>query len=322
MADPNLGQLVTQAWESIVKSTPEDNIFEDYWLLSKLRAGKGFKTIDGGREIDVPLEYALNPNVEFVTQYAQLSMTASDNFDTAQFQWKTVAATVLQTELEDAINQGSGGKFDLLAAKLANLKSSNEKELNEDLYGDGTGNDSKVIGGLELIVDTTPATGTVGGINAATYSFWRNKQAAGTYTTAAYDNLRAAMRSVYNQCSNGVAGDHPTFAVTTRTVFEAFEGLLLANERFTSKGEADGGFKNEVLKFKGCKLAYDDDCTSATLYFLNPKYLKLAVQKGRWMKMFDAVDPANQLIRVFKTATICNLITTNPRMLGIVHTIT
>ena len=39
------------------------------------------------------------------------------------------------------------------------------------------------------------------------------------------------------------------------------------------------------------------------------------------MKMFDAVDPANQLIRVFKTATICNLITTNPRMLGIVHTI-
>ena len=66
------------------------------------------------------------------------------------------------------------------------------------------------------------------------------------------------MRSVYNQCSNGVAGDHPTFGVTTRTVFEAFEGLLLATERFTSKGEADGGFKNEVLKFKGCKLAYDD----------------------------------------------------------------
>jgi hypothetical protein len=98
--------------------------------------------------------------------------------------------------------------------------------------------------------------------------------------------------------------------------------LLLANERFTDKGSGEGGFKNEVLKFKGCKLAYDEDCLAAALYFLNPKYLKLAVQKGRWMKMFDAVDPANQLIRVFKTATICNLITTNPRMLGIVHTIT
>ena len=33
MADPNLGQTVTHAWESIVKSQPEDNIFEDYWLF-------------------------------------------------------------------------------------------------------------------------------------------------------------------------------------------------------------------------------------------------------------------------------------------------
>jgi hypothetical protein len=321
MADVNIGQTVTHAWEAIVKADPEDNIFEDYWLFNQLKSGSGFKTIDGWRIIEAHLEYATNTSVQSMAEMETISTTRVDLFDSAQYSWKMYGGSVVQSEFEDAINQGSGGKFDLLAAKLANLKSSNEKELNEDLYGDGTGNDSKVIGGLELIVDTTPATGTVGGINAATYSFWRNKQAAGTLTTAAYDNLRAAMRSVYNQCSNGVAGDHPTFAVTTRTVFEAFEGLLLANERFTSKGEADGGFKNEVLKFKGCKLAYDDDCTSATLYFLNPKYLKLAVQKGRWMKMFDAVDPANQLIRVFKTATICNLITTNRRMLGCVTAI-
>jgi len=45
------------------------------------------------------------------------------------------------------------------------------------------------------------------------------------------------------------------------------------------------------------------------------------VQKGRWMKMFDEVEPANQLVRIFKNVTIGNLIVTNPRMLGIVHTI-
>ena len=63
MADPNLGQTVTHAWEAIVKSQPEDNIFEDYWLFSQLKSGSGFKTIDGGRQIQQPIEYATNTTV-------------------------------------------------------------------------------------------------------------------------------------------------------------------------------------------------------------------------------------------------------------------
>jgi len=322
MADPNLGQTVTQAWEAIVQKSPEDQIFADYWLLYKLRQGKGFKTIDGGRNIQIPLEYAVNSSVDFITEMEELSTTRVDVFDTAQFEWKIAAGTVVQSEFEDAINQGSGGKFDLLAAKLENLKKSTEDVFNASLFSAGTGYGSLEFGGLQHVVAVAPTSGTVGGINRATYSWWRNKQAAGTQSSAAYDNLRASMRSVYNQCSNGVAGDHPTFSVTTRTVFEGFEGLLLANERFTDKSEAEGGFKNETVKFKGCSLAYDEDCLASTLYFLNPKYIKVAVQKGRWMKMFDAVDPANQLVRIFKTATIGNMIVTNPRMLGCVTSIT
>lgn len=322
MADPNIGQTVTMAWESIVAAKPEDNIFNDYWLLYNLKKGSGFKSIDGGRLIEAHLEYALNGTVSSYHDLETISTTRADVFDSAQFTWKEYAGTVVQSELEDAINQGSGGKFDLLAAKLSNLKSTFEDTLNADLYGAGTSNSGKVIGGLQHIVASAPSTGTVGGINRANFSFWRNKQTSGAQSSAAYDNLRAAMRSIYNQSSNGVAGDHPKFAVTTRTVFEGFEGLLLANERFTSKDSADGGFANEVLKFKGCELAYDDDCPSGTLYFLNPKYLKLAVQKGRWMKMLSEVEPANQTGRVFRCVTICNLITTNPRMLGVVTAIT
>ena len=321
MADPNLGQTVTQAWEAIVKSTPEDVIFEDYWLLNRLRSGKGMKTIDGGREIQVPLEYGLNTSIDFISEMEELSTTRVDVFDTAQFQWKICAGTVVQSEYEDAVNQGSGGKFDLLAAKLENLRKSNFKVLNESCFSAGTGYGSMEFIGLQQLVDVTPTSDTVGGINRATYSWWRNKAASGAASSAAFDNLRAQMRSVYNQCSNGVAGDHPTFGVTTRTEFEGFEGLLLANERFTSKESGEGGFKNEVLKFKGMELAYDDDCLSDAMYFLNPKYIKLAVQKGRWMKMFDEVEPANQLVRVFKTVTIGNLIVTNPRMLGVVYSI-
>jgi hypothetical protein len=176
--------------------------------------------------------------------------------------------------------------------------------------------------GLGNLVATAPTSGTVGGINRANFSFWRNQQTSGAQSSAAFDNLRAAMRSIYNLCSNGVGDDHPSFAVTTRTVFEAFEGLLIANERFTSKSEGDGGFKNEVLKFKGAKISYDNDATAAELRFLNPKYLKLVYKTGSWMKMRPAINPANQTIDIVLVRTMCNLIATSPRRLGAVTAIT
>ncbi len=130
MADPNLGQTVASAWEAIVKPDPTDNIFEDYWLLNKLQAGSGIKTVDGGRLIEAPIEYATNTTVGFMGEMDQLSTTRVDITDVTQYSWKILGGTVVQSEYEDAINQGSGGKFPLLAAKLSNLKKSNEAIIN------------------------------------------------------------------------------------------------------------------------------------------------------------------------------------------------
>jgi len=322
MADPNIGQTITQAWESVVKPDPEDNIFEEYWLLDRLKQGKSFKAHDGGRNIEHHLEYATNTSVGWYSDLEPVSTTRIDCFDSGRYAWKECAGTVVQSELESAINQGSGGKFDLLAAKLKNMKTSFYKLINEALFSTGQGTSSKEIGGMQLLCSTTPTTGTVGEINAATWSFWRNIAVTGTMTTAAFDNLRAAMRSCYNQVSVGYGGKHPTFGATTRAVFEGFEGLLLANERFTDKSVGDGGFKNEVLKFKGMLLAYDADCLAATVYMANESDLILNYQKGYWMRMLKEVDPANQTATIRRCMTIANLSTGARRKLGCVHTIT
>ena len=58
------------------------------------------------------------------------------------------------------------------------------------------------------------------------------------------------------------------------------------------------------------------------MYLLNPKFIKLAYLKGHWYKPHPAVEPANQTAKVFKVHAICNLIVTNPRMLGCVTAIT
>jgi hypothetical protein len=321
MPNPNVGQRVAANWEAVVGTKPEDNIHDDYWVLNQLSKGDGFLGLSGGDFITGPLEYALNTTVSSYSDTDPISTTRVDVFDRFEAQWKEYAGTAILSDLEADRNAGEGQVFALLPAKLENLRNSMKSAINSDLFSDGTGNSSKQIGGFQHIISATPTTGTVHGINRANFAFWRNQQVTGTKTTSAFDNLRAAMRSCYNLCSNGVAADHPTSAVTSRTVFEGYEGLLLANERFTDKGDGEGGFKNEVLKFKGCKIAYDNDCVSDSLFFWG-KTLKLAYKKGSWFKMLEAIRPANQTLTVYPVRTMCNLITTNARRTGVVTVIT
>ena len=322
MANPNVGQRVAANWEAVVGKGPEDNIHDDYWVLNQLSKGEGFLGLSGGDFIAVPLEYALNTTVASYSDTDTISTTRIDVFDRGEFQWKEYAGTAILSDLEKDRNAGTGTVFPLLPNKLENLRNSMKNTINSDLFSDGTGNGGKVIGGFQHIISSTPTTGTVGGINRGAFTFWRNQQASGAKTTSAFDNLRAVLRSIYNLSSNGMADAHPTGIATTRTVFEGYEGLLLANERFTDKSSGEGGFKNEVLKFKGAKISYDNDCPSGNAYLFNPKFVKLAYKKGSWFKMLEEIRPANQTLTVYPVRTMCNLITTNARRLGVVTAIT
>src|SRR5688572_17808580 len=243
MPDPNRGQRIASNWEAVVGTKPEDQIHNDYWLLNQLSQGEGFLGLSGGDFISQPIEYALNSTVGSYADTDTISTTRVDVFDRVEFNWKEYAGTFVISELEEDRNAGTGQVFDLKKAKLKNLQESLRATLNTDMHGSGTGNSGKALDGLGNLVATAPTSGTVGGINRANFSFWRNQQTAGTQSAAAFDNLRASMRSIYNLCSNGVSDQHPSFAVTTRTVFEGYEGLLLANERFTDKCSGEGAFK-------------------------------------------------------------------------------
>jgi hypothetical protein len=324
MSDPNVGQRVAANWEAVVKTKPEDQINNDYWLFNRLSKGDGFKGLNGGDFIVGPIEYVLNSTVASYSDLDTISTNRVDVFDRYEYQWKEYAGTVAISDLEADRNSGDGMVFDLLPAKLENLRNTFRSTLNTDMFGLGTSNSSKVVEGLQKLVSVTPTTGTVGAINraSANSTFWRNQQTSGAQTTSAFDNLRAAMRSIYNLCSNGVGDQHPTFGVTTRTVFEGFEGLLLANERFDDKSTGDGGFKNEVLKFKGALLSYDVACPSGDLFFLNEQFLKLVYKSGSWMKAQSPIRPANQTVDTILIRSMCNLIATQPRRLGVVSSIT
>ncbi len=189
----------------------------------------------------------------------------------------------------------------------------------------GLGVNPTDIGGIQLVISTTPTTGSVGGINGATFTFWRNRQNSGAQSVSAFDNLRSALTTTYNQCSLGGTEHTPRWVCTDRPSFQGYEQILVALEQIQElrvKEEADIAFANEFLKFKGAKMFYDEDAPAGNAYLYNNTNLKVDYLKGGWMKMYPPRDPHNQLMMVHKVATFCNIGCNARRHVGVVNAIT
>lgn len=321
MADVNDGQVVTEAWEAYVSQDPVDNIFARHYALEQLRQNGSFEK-QSGRAVLHILEYALNNTVKWMSEYETLDVTAQTTFDETEYAWKIIGGDVPMSWFETAITANGAGKFDLMAKKVDNLKKTIEETINTACFADGTGTNSKEAGGLQYLVSSTPTTGTVGQINRATFSFFRNQQASGAKTSTAFDNLKSGLEGIYNSCSNGIGEENPTWAVTTQTVFQGFMGLLVAQERYDRIGNSDkavSGFKGQTAQFKDIPIGYDAACPSGVAYILNNRNLHLVY--AIWMKADDQT-PSNQFAKVFKTMTQCNLTSDNPRRLGCLTAIT
>lgn len=322
MAAPNRGQVVAAAWEDYVKTDPADQIFNFFWLLENLRQGNSFRK-GAGDPITGTIEYAQNTTVKSMSELETLDTTRIDVFDRYEYAWKFVGGDIVMSEFEKQITAGSAGKFNLEAGKIENLKKTTQRTINDDLYSDGTGTGGKQAGGLQLLVSTTPTTGTVGGISRATYTFWRNQQTSGAKSLTAFDNLKGTMRSIYNLCSSGVGMQTPEFAVTDRTSFEGYESVCTTNERLLRSSATDkllSGYKGDHIMFKDIPLSFDFAAPAGNCYILNRR--NLFIRYMLWMKAFPPASPVNQFADVVKIFTIYNLCTDNPRRLGVVSAIT
>lgn len=322
MANPNVGQLVSQAWQKLTNDgKPEDNIFEEYSQLKRLESGKAFRSFTGGRSLIGTIEYQVNSTVESVSPTTTLNTEIVDVFDEWEANWKQYAGTFSMTSFEDAVNRGDSAKFNLEKGKLKNLRSSMRKTINEHIFGATAA--ATDLSGLQSLVPDSPSSGTVQTINAGTYTFWRSKQTSGAQTTSAYDNLRASMRTIRTSCARGQGVAYPEYYVTGSGTFNGYESLLIANERISNKDNksANGGFKGDVWYFGDAELFWDGDCADSRMYALNRSNLQMAYQSGYWFKGYPAVNPANQLLNVFKAETQCQLFSNNRRHLGVITSI-
>jgi len=316
-------ELISTTLDNYVSANLEDQIFTSnplfYWMNKR---GDGVKELqDGGNNIIVPLLYGKNNTVAAYSGYDILDTTPQSGIGNATYAWKQTAASITIDRYSERKNSGKHQLINLLKSKIKQAEMSMMEYFDERLF---TAQSGDSILGLPDLVSPTPSTGTVGGINAATYSWWRNYQKAGTHTAAAYDNLFADMRTAYNTQSKGSARDHPDLYVTSQTVYEGFESLLTIDINFNvgmvDTKLAEVGF--EAYKFKGARVMWDSYCGSDDMYILNSKYLKLYVDTKTDFITTPFIRPANQDAKVAQILWMGGFTVSNRSKQGILSAIT
>jgi hypothetical protein len=263
------------------RKTLTDNVFNarplTYFLMDKGR----IRMLNGGTNIVEPLIYGENTTVSSYSGYDTISLTPQSGITAAEFDWKQYAASVAISGIEEAKNNGEQAMVNLLEAKIMQAEESMKEGFNSMFFGDGTGNSGKNWSGLGNLIESG---NSVGGIDGATETWWNSyeQNTAGALTLA-------QMATAYNTVS--VGNDHPDMLLTTQTLFEKYESLLQPQLRYTDTKTADAGFQN--LLFKAAPVAYDVDCPSGNMFFLNSKYLTLVGHSDKWFEVTPFVRPEN-----------------------------
>jgi len=231
----------------------------------------------------------------------------------AKYSWKQYDASISISGLEERSNMGENRLIALLEAKIKQAEMSIRDRMSRDAFGDGTGNGSKNLTGLAALVS---ATSSVGGIDPATYTWWKSTvtSSAGSFAATGLDK----MRTMFNTLSMG--NDKPDFLITDQNVFEYFEKTLQPQERYTNTKAANTGFT--TLSFKGVPLFFDRDCTSGYLYMLNSQYLNLYVHQNADLTTTEFLKPVNQDCKTSHILFQGNLTTNNRRKHGVITGIT
>jgi hypothetical protein len=284
MAFPNVSDIVATTIESR-SGEIADNITNSNAILVALKK-RGTKTISGGSIILEELNFAENSNVGWYSGYDTLPTAANDVVSAAQFTLKQASVQVIMSGLEKLQNSGKEQIIDLLDARMDAAEASMQNLIVKGIYSDGTAASGKQITGLKAAVPVANTTGTYGGIDRATWTFWRNKSIKAstnaTYGSAALtkDNIGSALEAMWLGLVRG--NDKPDLIIMDEGYFALYRSSLVADQRFTDSDSAGRGFT--TLTFNGIPVVFEptiDGMSANTAYFLNTKYLKFRPHRDR-----------------------------------------
>lgn len=272
MAFPNVTDIVATTIEARSR-TLADNVTKNNALLSRLNERGNIRPVSGGSLIFEEISFAENGNVGWYSGYDLLPVAAQDVISAAQFDFKQAACPVIISGLDQLRNAGKQQFIDLLEGRIKVAESTMMNLLAAGVYSDGTGAGGKQIIGLDAAVPINPATGVYGGIDRATWAFWRSKSTtAGSTLTSA--TIQAAMNTMWSSLVRGM--DRPDLIVVDNFMWGIYMASLQAQQRFVGTStSATLGFP--TIKYMDADVVLDGGiggfAVTKTMYFLNSKYI-------------------------------------------------
>jgi len=316
MAGPSA--IFTEMVSTTLRNSPKevaDNVSKHNALLNILKKKGRIINLDGGSEIQIPLEYG-EANYQRYAGFDTLNVNPTDIVTSAKYDWAQVALHVVASGKELLQNSGRFAMINLVKTKKANVLKSAANNFSVDVYSDGSL--ANQIGGLAQIIQTN-GQGTVGGIPSATWAFWRNKfleiSGSGAYTK---DTMKGEFNKLWLPLNRGA--DKPDLIVLSHDFYSVYEAGEQQLQRYMDEDMAKAGFAN--LKYKSATVIFDDNANFTTTaekgYFLNTDYLYVAQHKEAQWTQDDEKKPLNQDAVVIPYYWMGNVVCSNRSLQGVI----
>src|SRR5215831_4518815 len=277
-------------------------------LLAEMeRSSKEFPGGKGNISLAVKGDFGaggVNDTVKGYTHNDTVAFYTPANIKRVNFPWREhhIGITLTHTELKtdgisvtDESGDGTGTSnhsdremtvlVGLLEDKLQDFGEQYARSMNRLLWGDGTA-DAKALAGMASIIVDNPTTGTLGGLDRAVSTWWRNRAATAANGTAggqgvitsspsAGGALLTFLQNEYRQLIR--FGGKPTRFYAGSSFIQAMEVEIRANGNYSMTGftgSQDGSMG--PMRFGGTSIIYDptlDDLGHAKrAYWWDPRH--------------------------------------------------
>ena len=260
-----------------------DNLTQNNAILQRLQQKGNVRPFSGGNVIleEIMYDDSTTNNANSYSGYEVLNIAPDSPISAAQFKIAQYADAVTMSGLEMLQNSSKEAIIDLLDGRMQVSEARLLNRISGDLYGDGTGNGGKNLDGLAAAVAVSPSSGTYGGINRATWTFWRNQITTGATSV----NILAKMTEAAIKQIRGT--DKADLIVAGNTMYQYYVGALQSIQRIAAEESGAAGFAS--LKFYGGGTSadvvlgggYGSQETATYMYMLNTNYIFLRPHKER-----------------------------------------